>query len=92
MRSNLRASGRPGGILALNERVNSGFWRSPPRAGLPGQAPQGRLWLDSSGSGLEGSNSAYPVGCQSDASVIMEGDGPPRLSDDSSRVSAGFPG
>src|SRR6516165_2583173 len=36
-------------------------------------------------------NSAYPVGCQSDASVIMEGDGPPRLSDDSSRVSAGFP-
>ena len=36
--------------------------------------------------------SAYPVGCQSDASVIMEGDGPPRLSDDSSRVSAGFPG
>jgi len=39
-----------------------------------------------------GLNFAYPVGCQSDASVIMEGDGPPRLSDDSSRVSAGFPG
>ena len=38
------------------------------------------------------SKCAYPVGCQSDASVIMEEGGPPRLSDDSSRVSAGFPG
>ena len=35
---------------------------------------------------------AYPVGCQSDASVIMDEDGSPRLSDDASRVSAGFPG
>jgi hypothetical protein len=35
---------------------------------------------------------AYPVGCQSDAFVIMDEDGSPRLSDDASRVSAGFPG
>jgi hypothetical protein len=35
---------------------------------------------------------AYPVGCQSDASVVTDEDGSPRLSDDASRVSAGFPG
>ena len=38
------------------------------------------------------SNLAYPVGCQSSGSVIMAEDGSPRLSDDASRVSAGFPG
>src|ERR1700685_3909644 len=37
------------------------------------------------------SNLAYPVGCQSNGLVIMDEDGSPRLSDDASRVSAGFP-
>src|SRR5271168_395275 len=41
---------------------------------------------------FEGLNLAYPVGCQSDASVIMDEDGSSRLSDDASGVSAGFPG
>jgi hypothetical protein len=35
---------------------------------------------------------AYPVDCQSNASVIMDEGGSPRLSDDASSVSAGFPG
>ena len=37
-------------------------------------------------------NLAYPVDCQSNGSVIIGEDGSPGLSDDASRVSAGFPG
>jgi hypothetical protein len=70
----------------------AGSTSSPAGTSLPEHRGAERVGIGVAVGRRLGSNLAYPVDCQSNASVIMDEGGSPRLSDDASSVSAGFPG